>query len=213
MQIKFPTQENQEPFNLKSFLFKYKDKILLGSAFLLMGLTFFIKLVTGSERVLNEFAHSNSLQAKCKLGQDVDLKEISNLVKAHKELAPAFSSYLEQSYAVKGDIKNAKKVSEDSLKRLSFIDPQYKEFAAVSLLIEEKKYEEALLRSVLMNEAIHKEKFPNLFGLNLVRIAFLETLLQSTTSLAKWEEAKEAVSNELYLHFTDDDLTLFDLYK
>ncbi|MBM3192620.1 MAG: hypothetical protein FJZ59_00100 [Chlamydiae bacterium] len=212
MQIKFPTQENYEPFDLKAFLFKYKDKILMGSAFFLMGLTFFIKLVTGNERALNEFHHSNLLQERCRLGQEVDLKEISSLIKTHKELAPLFSSYLEEAHALKGDTKKAKQLSDASLKRLSFLDPCYKEFARTSLFIQEGKYDEALARSLLMKKEMNKDKFPNLFALNLVRIAFLETLLKSPSSSAKWEEAKEAASNEVYLHFTEDDLTLFDLY-
>jgi hypothetical protein len=210
MQIKFPVQENQELFSIKSFFRKYKDKILMGAAFSLMGLAFFIKLVTGSERVLNDFYQSNTFLAKFKAEKDVDLKAVSNLMKKHKELAPIFAPYLEQEYVLKGDIKRAKEISEESLKRLSFIDPLYREYAAVSILVEEGKYKEALARSLLMKERLNKEKVPNLFGLNLVRISFLESILGSSKSLEKWEEAKEAISNELYLHFSDEGLTLFD---
>jgi hypothetical protein len=210
MQIKFPVQENQELFSFKSFLRNYKDKILMGAAFLLMGLAFFIKLVTGNEKVLNEFYQSNLFLAKFKAEKDVDLKAVSNLVKKHKDLAPIFAPYLEQEYALKGDIKKAKEISEESLKRLSFIDPLYREYAAVSVLIEEGKYKEALARSFIIKEGLTKERLPNLFGLNLVRISFLESILGSSKSLEKWEEAKEAISNELYLHFSDEGLTLFD---
>ncbi len=212
MQIKFPAQEHQEPFTLKAFLRKYKDRTLMAVAFSVMALAFFIRLVTGSEKVLNEFYQSNSFLAKFKAEKEVDLRAVSNLMKKHKDLAPVFSPYLEQAYVLKGDIKNAKEISDRSLKRLSFIDPIYREYAAISILIEEGHYKEALARSVLMKADLKKEKQPNLFGLNLVRIAFLESILGSASTIAKWEEAKEAVSNELYLHFSDEDLTLFDCF-
>ena len=62
-----------------------------------------------------------------------------------------------------------------------------------------------------MGEKLLKESSPNLYGLNLVRVAFLEKILEkSAPSKVRWEEIKSLISNEIFMHFSDENLTLLD---
>ena len=214
MQIKFPTKESAVPFSLKELLWKQKERVFTVVALLFLGSALLAKGVYGKERRFNDYFQAGVFQAKLKAGKEIDDQALSKLLKKHADLKPLFSHHLHQSAILKGDIKQAKFFSADSLKRLSFMGALYQEFARTSLLIEEKKYEEALIRSKLISEQLKKENSPNLFGLNAVRIAFLESLLKSPeVSLDKWVSVKDQLSNELYTHLTDEELTLLDFVK
>ena len=176
-----------------------------------MGAFFLAKGITRREKLLGDYFQSGNFQSRFKAQKDVDEKDLAKLLKKHPELKPVFAYHLEQSYVLEGNLRLAKIQAEDSLKRLSFINPIYQDYARVSLLMEEEKFEEALSKSILINEALDKAYFPNLYGLNLVRIAFLENLLKKPdVSIKKWEEVKSLISNEVFTHFSDESLSLLD---
>lgn len=202
MQIKFPSQETKVVFSVAALLWREKTKIVAGLAVLVMGAFLLARSVSGAAHKYNDYLQAASYQAKLKEHKDVSQKELLGLLKKHPELKPVFAHYLEQQYAIQGDALMAKKVSEETLKRVSFMDPLYQEYAKISLLIEEGKQEEALTQSKLLKEKIHALESPNLYGLNLIRIAFLDKESK--------EEVRSLVSSDLSSHLTDDNLSLLD---
>ena len=210
MQIKFNNPEINVVFSLKSLLWKEKEKVFTAIAIVLLGAFFLAKSISGKEKLIGDFFESGLFQSRIKAGKDVSEKELELLIKKHAELKPLFLSHLEQSYVLKNNTTSARKVAEDSIARLSFIPGDYINFARNSLLIEEGKYEDALLSARDLKEKLSKDKASNFYGLNLVRIAFLEDLLQKeVSSLNKWSEVKSAISNELYLHLSDEGISFF----
>lgn len=211
MQIKFPVQDSKEEVSFRSFLWKQKERVAMALLVVIAGAIFFAKGITGKEKLLSDYMQSGLYQAKVRAQKDVDEVKLVQLLKRHPELKPVFSPYLEQTYILEGNLPLAKAQLEESLKRLSFINPLYQEYARISLLIEEGKYEEALTKSTAMGEKLQKESSPNLYGLNLVRVAFLEKILaKSPPSFEKWKEVKSLISNEIFMHFSDENLTLLD---
>lgn len=211
MQIKFPVQDSKEEFSFRSFLWKQKERIAMALLVVISGVIFFAKGINGKEKLQNDYMQSGLYQIKVKAQKEVDEVKLVQLLKRHPELKPVFSPYLEQTYILGGNLPLAKALSEDSLKRLSFINPLFQEYARISLLMEEGKYEEALTQSTAMGEKLLKESSPNLYGLNLVRVAFLEKILEkSAPSKVRWEEIKSLISNEIFMHFSDENLTLLD---
>ncbi len=216
MKIKFPESDTPKlsASFLKDLVWKHKERFLTGLAIAAIGLTFFAKGVNGKDHRMGEYFQAGILEAKCKADNQVDLLEITRLLKKHPELKPSFGSYLEQAYVLEGELVEAKKVSLESLKRLSFINPLYLDYAKNSLLIEEGKYAEAFAKAKELETKISKESSPTLYGLNLVRAQFLENLIQkSEASLEKWREIKSLISNEVYAHLSEDSISLVDLYQ
>ncbi len=214
MQIKFPTGESEPQFSLMTFFWNQKERVLMAIAVVFLSATFLAKGFIGKEKRLEDYFQAGMLHSKIKAGKEIDDAALEKLLKSHAELKPVFSAFLEQEAVLKGDLKKAKSISFETLKRLSFMSPHYQEFARISLMIEEKKYEEALILSKLLDAQLSKESSPNLNGLNLVRIAFLESFVnKSETSYSKWEQIKDSISNELYTHLCDEQLTLLDFAR
>ncbi len=209
MQIKFPVQESKSFFSFGLFLWQKKERIALGLVAVAMGTIFLVKGATGKDKLFSEFMQASAYQVKSKAGKEFDQNGLAKLLKKHPELKPVFSHYLEQNFAIIGDLSGVKTVSEETLKRLSFIDPIYKEYAKASLLIEEGKYEEALANAIQMKASLVEASSPNLYGLNLIRISFLESLLGKKG--VKMEE--KTISRELRAHLQDDQLSLLDFIQ
>ncbi len=208
MQIKFPATENPIQFSFKNFLWKEKERIFTVFAIVLIGAFTFAKSISGKEKRLADYFQSGVFQAKLKAGKEISEKDVKLLIKKHSELRPLFASHLQQSYILKNELIEARKIAEDSLKRISFIPNNYIEFAKNSLLIEEGKDSEALLSAKQLKDKLHNEMSSNLYGLNLVRIAFLEDRIQNDAiSKTKWSEIKNSISNELYLHLSDENVS------
>jgi hypothetical protein len=216
MKIKFPEPDSPKIkiATIKEFVWKNKERILTGLGIAVIGIAFIAKGVNGKDLRMSEYFQAGIFEAKCRSDSEVDIAELTKILKKHPELKPCFGSYLEQAYVLEGDLVQAKRISVDSLKRLSFVNPFYLEYARNSLLIEEAKYDEALVKSTELGSKISQEVFPNLYSLNLVRTQFLQNLIQkSEASVEKWQEIKSLISNEIYTHLSDDQISLMDLYQ
>ncbi len=211
MQIKFPVHDTKPETSLTTVFWKQKEKLFIALALVVMGSVFLAKGLTGKERLMGEYFQAGNYQSKYKALAEVDEKGLLRLLKKHPELNPLFSHHLEQSYVLKGNLQLAKIQAGESLKRLTFINPLYQDYAKVSLLMEEGRFDEALIRSIAIGELLNKDELPNLYGINLVRITFLEAQLKKLEApIKKWEEVKSLISNELFLHFSDENLSLLD---
>lgn len=84
----------------------------------------------------------------------------------------------------------AAKLAAESMVELRKVAPLHAEFAATSLLIDQKRYQEALERSVAL-----KEKAPVtsvLYAQNLIRIALLQQMLNNPSGeMAAWNDWEE----------------------
>ena len=210
MQIEFPAEKKQTLLYWTTFFWQHKERFAMALVVILGGAIFLARNVSGKEGKMGDYLQSFLYQEKLRSQKEVDLNAITRLVKKYPELKPMFSHYLAQLFAIQGDITGVKRVSEDALKRLSFMDPRYRDYAMTSLLIEEGKYEEALMRSVQMRNTLAYQEAPNLYGLNLIRISFLEKLLEKKQK-TKWEES--LLTQELLRHLKDQTRSLVDFVR
>ena len=144
MQIKFPVQHNPEIFSLLALLWKQRERIVWGLGIVLCGSLFLVYTMKGREQGAYDFAQANVYQTKLDGHKQIDENGLRKLLKKHPELVPLFAHHLEDGAVLSGNLAEAKRLTEESWKRLSFLDPLYQTYAKISFLVEEKKYEEAL---------------------------------------------------------------------
>lgn len=136
-----------------------------------------------------------SLDQYDQLGADSDIQKLTKIAKKHSFLRPHLDAPLVQECLNQGDVKTAKvlykRVERRVKPRLHFLFA----FNQISLLISEKKYEEALKLSYQLNSELDPALEPNLYSYHLLRIATLEKELGNITSY------KERVSD--FISFKD----------
>ena len=91
-----------------------------------------------------------------------------------------------------GQIEQADPFATACIQRLQEDCPLHAEFAKATLYIEQKEYQKALEASVSLKEQFATaDASSNLYGWNLVRVAFLQKQLQNPSGeLAAWEDVK-----------------------
>jgi hypothetical protein len=114
-------------------------------------------------------------------------KEMELALEKAPSLRRALEAEIVQTLLSNGSIPTS--TAAQCIERLQEDAPLHAEFAAVSLLIEQKEYQKALEMSVSLKE--HLEEQSGLYGWNLLRVAFLHKQLQNSSGeLAAWEEVK-----------------------
>jgi hypothetical protein len=211
MQIKF-SSDRQDQFNFLGFFWQQKSLILSTFLIILVGSLGLSRVIGKKDNQMSDFYKSGQYYVKLAQQKEVNPAELSKIIKMHKELSPIFNPYLHQNYVLKGDFESAKKISDESLKRLSFIDPLYLEFAKISHLIDLGYYSNALDFSKQLELKLLDKKLRQLSELNRVRILFLEKQLNpQACKHEEWAKLKSTISFELISHLSDDQVSLFDM--
>jgi hypothetical protein len=211
MQIKFTTDRNNR-LNLLDFIWQQKSLILSTFLVILVGSLGLSRMIGGLDKKLNDFYESGLYQAKVNAQKEVNVKELAKMIQNHKELAPIFNHYLQQNYILNNEIESAKKISQDSLKRLNFIHPLYLDFAKVSLLIDQFELKRALILSKELEIKLLDSNQKCLTDLNKVRILFLEKQLDPQSfKKEEWECLRANISPWLQSHFSEDQVSIFDM--
>lgn len=131
------------------------------------------------------------------------LVKLQKILKQHPELHAKYDGRIAQKLLISSEQGLAASFSKASLKRVGGFSPYYTQFSNCSLLIGEKKFQEALQESKRLKKALDQdEQFWEtkstlvthgnvLYGYNLLRIAFLEQALGNTQGeLEAWRDFK-----------------------
>jgi hypothetical protein len=128
--------------------------------------------------------------------RDRELVSLQKIMKSHPELHAHYDALIGQDFLASHSPNEAKPFVERALKRTD--QPYFSDYAKTSMLIGEKKYEEAfeasnqLKEQMLGDDAFWKsEKSSALFAFNLFRIAILSGQLKDSASeKLAWSELK-----------------------
>lgn len=159
------------------------------------------------------------------------LDKLSSLLQKTPELHAKYDGLIAQILINRGDVNAATNYANLALERTQSEDaPFYTNYSQTTLLIAQKNYQEALNRSLALNEKmqeseVHHHQQPEmrgwgtvLFGYNLCRIALLQQILGLPDAEYKtWQEWKKFYNNNRHTSiekmasaFTEGKVTLID---
>lgn len=129
------------------------------------------------------------------------LIKLQKLLKQHPELHAKYDGRIAQKLLLNSQEGLAASFSRATHKRIGPFSPYYAQFSNCSLLIGEKKFDEALSQSLALKLSLDQDQHfwmtkseivkhgAMLYGYNLLRIAFLEQMVgNSAGELAAWKE-------------------------
>lgn len=151
--------------------------------------------------------------------KDESFASLESVVKKHPELQAHYDSMVGQNLLAAHATKEARPYIERTLKRTA--QPLYDQYAQGSLMISERKYEEALKGAQELKGKLQGEDYASLYAFNLMRIAVLSQQLgDQKGELEALREIKRGISNEtevghagfqqLLSHFTVQETSLLD---
>jgi hypothetical protein len=146
---------------------------ILLAALLIIG--FIVKTVM-SDYNSKQFAY---LQQQIK--ENKKPQNIARLILKKSYFEKTYGSQLAQQLLENGNIVEAKILTTNAINRLNDELPSYAKFAKASLLVYEKKYEEALQLSNELNEELKNDKTSSLAIYNLRRLNNLQQLALKNT--------------------------------
>jgi hypothetical protein len=131
------------------------------------------------------------------------LIKLQKILKHHPELHAKYDGRIAQKLLLSSEQGLAASFSKATQKRIGGFSPYYTQFSNCSLLIGEKKFEEALAQSKALKASLDQDELfwkskseivkhgSVLYGYNLLRIAFLQqTLGNPLEELAAWKDFK-----------------------
>lgn len=146
-----------------------------------------------AERVFNEWSGDRNEK----------LVKLQKILKQHPELHAKYDGRIAQKLLLNSQEGLAASFSKATQKRIGEFSPHYTQFSNCSLLVSEKKYDEALAQSITLKQTLDQdESFWKtsseivkhggvLYGYNLLRIAFLQQMVGNAPGeLAAWKEFK-----------------------
>lgn len=158
-----------------------------------------------------------------KISTDADsqdsLAELKAILQNHPELQPKYDGLLAQILIARGDTSSATPFAIRALKRTQKENsPFYTSYAETTLLISEKKFEEALGQAKELQQLLRTEQHTTkLFAFNLLRIASLQRQLglseQEQQTWKEWQalaQTNPTIAMPLQNHFTEGKMTLID---
>ena len=141
--------------------------------------------------ILVEKAFASLKQEKC---EKSSLQNFQKLLQKHSSLLPVYEGQMTQALLANGKISEVNNNAK-GLDRLQAEVPAYSSFAKTSILIEEKKYEDALAKAYDLQKEICFEDNKALYVNNLLRIGILEkTLNHPKEELAIWTQMEDLIS-------------------
>lgn len=158
-----------------------------------------------------------------KIARDTDpqdsLAELKAILQNHPELQPKYDGLLAQILISRGDLNSATPFAIRALKRTQKENsPFYTSYAETTLLIAEKKFEEALGQAKELQQLMHTEQLTTtLSAFNLLRIASLQRQLgltdQEQQTWKEWQALAQnnpTIATRVLNHFTEGKMTLMD---
>lgn len=136
-------------------------------------------------------------------GRNEKLVKLQKLLKQHPELHAKYDGRIAQKLLLNSQQGLASSFSKATQKRIGEFSPYYSQFSNCSLLIGEKKFDEALAQSQSLKQALDQDEAfwktnseivkhgAVLYGYNLLRIAFLQQTVGNVSGeLTAWKDYK-----------------------
>ena len=175
MLVEFPNENKKVPENLASRLYRWRFPILSGVLLFLLASFAMARYGLQERRNIQDFFQVGVQLNELKKGEEVDRSQLNALIQSHPEIGPLLDHYLIEDYFLSGDSESGRQAGENSLKRISYVNPLYHDFVKTSFLIENEGYEEALAQARDLEKRIPTEAaFARLKFFNLLRIGMLE---------------------------------------
>lgn len=246
MRIEFPTEKVKEEVrkeqgndvlqtimgNKKIFLF-----LFIGFTLLSLVVSFWLSRSKSSTK---EFFQVEQSLMEIANGEEIDantVAQFSSQIKSYPELAGKLGDILAQYHLEENNMLEAEHHANQAFKRTEFVKSHYTDFSKTSLVIENREYQQALeeakqLKETMLDEgSLGDTDFGGLlFGFNMIRIAFLEKLLENPAGeLAQIQEIKryfhlsderdvesilpEKIGKALVEHFSDQNTSLIEYFQ
>jgi predicted negative regulator of RcsB-dependent stress response len=176
----------------------------LGIAFFIIIALFFIgyRLTAGSmanselQYIQAENDYQRFLSEQNSATQTERLQKLDSILVTHPELYQKFDGAIAQKLINEGKVTEALPFAKRSLERTEKENaPYFSNYSITTLLIAEKKYEQALQQSLALKQELLKNTSNDdlLVAFNLLRIATLQQVLNlETEELGSWDEWKLA---------------------
>jgi hypothetical protein len=182
-----------------SFFSKFGSTILIALTVLVVGVFFIVRYYNqnfnqkmGSS--LTDYYQARSAYAKLVKQTEIEaglITQVEQLMKKHPEIAPKYEGLLAQTLLNQDNSTNLPNYTAPLFKRMDeSLSPTFKEYAAISVLVAEKKYEEALERTQQLDQELTSEGdtfYLPLFNL-LRQAALAEQLGNKELELKTWQE-------------------------
>lgn len=172
--------------------------------------------------VVADFSHLKSL-----IGSDNEaefqqyLSGMKKILVKHPELHGKYDAPIAQTLIFAGNVNETQEFTSSVMQRVKEDEtPSHISYAENTLIVNQKKYKEALDRAIALKKEVNPETSDDneiLYGMNLIRIA---TLLQEVGTkddeIVAWQEFEDYAAKhekgmkELINRFSDGNVTLFD---
>lgn len=184
---------------------------VLSGILLFLAVLFFLHRMSANDltKAENDYiSAANSFATLTKTGpestpteQQAAFEQLSKILASRPELNSKYDAMVAQALMIQDKPQEAIPFAERTFARVSKDNlPLYIDFAKITLLIENKKYDEALSKSRDLKEKLlpktEEEPITTLSAYNLLRIAMLEQALDhKTEELQAWEELNNTLFN------------------
>ena len=154
-------------------------------------------------------------------GRNEKLIKLQKILKHHPELHAKYDGRIAQKLLLSSEQGLSVSFVRASQKRMGELSPYHTRFTNCSLLIGEKKFQEALAHASELNTALKQDENYRrtiLHGYNLIRIAFLKQITGDIEGeLAAWSEFKKDIDSEPFRmicqNFQKNDVSLTDFIQ
>jgi hypothetical protein len=132
-----------------------------------------------------------------------NLVKLQKILKQHPELHAKYDGRIAQKLLLSSQEGLAASFSRATQNRIGEFSPHYRQFSNCSILIGEKKFDEALSQSIQLKQSLDQDDLfwktnseivkhgAVLYGYNLLRIAFLEQMVGNISGeLSAWKNFK-----------------------
>lgn len=154
-------------------------------------------------------------------GRTEQLIQLQKILKHHPELHAKYDGKIAQKLLLSSEQGLSVSFVKAAQKRIGELSPYYTQFTNCSLLIGERKFDEALTRASELNKALKQDEQYHgsiLYGYNLLRIAFLmQKVGDRPGELAAWSDFKKETDSEAFRliceNFRKNDVSLTDFIQ
>ncbi len=154
-------------------------------------------------------------------GRNDKLLQLQKILKHHPELHAKYDGRIAQKLLLSSEQGLSVSFVRAAQKRVGELSPYHTQFTNCSLLIGEKKFDEALIQASELNKALQQDEHYHesiLYGYNLLRIAFLKQMTGDRLGeLAAWNEFKQEADSEAFRlicqNFQKNDVSLTDFIQ
>lgn len=178
-----------EENKLIAFLGKHSTKLIICFLCIIPAILFIDRSNTSKkQQKIKDFVVMRQIAENCVKGEPLSvesLKDMEKLLKKHPQLHAKYDHLLTLCLFQQENTSKSLVYGNAALKRVAAMAPSmYQDFSKTSLLITQKKYQEALDQALALENRLNSEDSV-LRAFNLVRIASLSKELNQTSSFEK----------------------------